>query len=76
MEWKLDLFCVPPTQVEIEMEKGFWVDIYPITSFTASDTCKFLCAANGGVYTDLASSYLPIRAKITAADDANLNADA
>ena len=34
-EWKLELFSVPPTQVEIEMEKGFWVNIYPITSFTA-----------------------------------------
>ena len=27
---ELDLFSVPPTQVE--MEKGFWEDIDPITS--------------------------------------------
>ena len=32
---ELDLFSVPPTQVE--MEKGFWEDIDPITSIAASD---------------------------------------
>ena len=70
---ELDLFSVPPTQVE--MEKGFWEDIDPITSIAASDTIEFLCAANSGVYTDLASSYLHVKAKITAADGANLGAD-
>ena len=70
---ELDLFSVPPTQ--IEMEKGFWEDIDPITSIAASDTIGFLCAANSGVYTDLASSYLHVKAKITAADGANLDAD-
>ena len=57
---------VPRTQVE--MEKGFWEDVDPITSIAASDTIEFLCAANSGVYTDLASSYLHVRAKITAAN--------
>ena len=70
---ELDLFSVPPTQVE--MEKGFWEDIDPITSIAASDTIEFLCAANSGVYTDLASSNLHVKAKITAADGANLDAD-
>ena len=70
---ELDLFSVPPTQVE--MEKGFWEDIDPITSIAASDTIEFLCAANSGVYTDLASSYLHVKAKITAADGTNLDAD-
>ena len=70
---ELDLFSVPPTQVE--MEKGLWEDIDPITSIAASDTIEFLCAANSGVYTDLASSYLHVKAKITAADGANLGAD-
>ena len=59
---ELDLFSVPPTQVE--MEKGFWEDIDPITSIAASDTIEFLCAANSGVYTDLASSYLHVKAKL------------
>ena len=70
---ELDLFSVLPTQVE--MEKGFWEDIDPITSIAASDTIEFLCAANSGVYTDLASSYLHVKAKITAADGANLDDD-
>ena len=70
---ELDLFSVPPTQVE--MKKGFWEDIDPITSIAASDTLEFLCAAKSGVYTDLASSYLHVKVKITAADGANLDAD-
>ena len=70
---ELDLFSVPPTKVE--MKKGFWEDIDPITSIAASDTIEFLCAANSGVYTDLASNYLHVKAKITAADGANLDAD-
>ena len=69
----LDFFSVPPTQVE--MEKGFWADIDPITSIGASDTIEFLCAANSGVYTDLASSYLHVKVKIAAPDGENLDAD-
>ena len=65
---ELDLFSVPPTQ--IEMEKGFWEDIDPITSIAASDTIVRQMAG-----TDLASSYLHVKAKITAADGANLDAD-
>ena len=57
------------------MEKGFWEDVDPITSITSSDTIEFLCAANSGVYTDLASSYLHVEEKTTAADGANLEAD-
>ncbi|CAB3998035.1 Hypothetical predicted protein, partial [Paramuricea clavata] len=52
---ELDLFSIPPTQVV--MEKGFWEDIDPITSLSSSDTIEFLCAANSGVYTDLAVTY-------------------
>ena len=70
---ELDLFSVPPTQVE--MEKGFWEDIDPITSITSSDTIEFVCAANSGVYTDLANSYLHVKAKITAADGSDLDGD-
>jgi hypothetical protein len=56
------------------MEKGFWEDIDPITAITSSDTIEFLCAANSGVYTDLASSFLHVKAKITAAGG-NVGAD-
>ncbi|XP_028394387.1 uncharacterized protein F54H12.2-like [Dendronephthya gigantea] len=57
------------------MEKGFWEDIDPVTSITASDTIEFLCAANSGVYIDLANSYLHIKAKITMPDGANVAQD-
>ena len=70
---ELDLFSVPPTQVV--MEKGFWEDVDPITSISSSDTIEFLCAANSGVYTDLASSYLYVKAKITTAAGGNVGAD-
>ncbi len=36
---------------------------------------EFLSAANSGVYTDLASSYLHVKAKIMAANEANLDTD-
>ena len=67
---ELDLFTVPATQVE--MNKGFGEDIDPVSSITASDTIEFLCAANSDVYTDLANSYLHVKAKITNADRSNL----
>ena len=63
---ELDLFTVPDTQVE--MNKGFWEDIDPVSSIAASDTVEFLCAANSDVYTDLANSYLHVKAKITSGD--------
>ena len=70
---ELDLFSIPPTQVV--MEKGFWEDVDPITSISSSDTIEFLCAANSGVYTDLSSSYLYVKAKITTAAGGNVCAD-
>jgi hypothetical protein len=70
---ELDLFSVPPTQVV--MEKGFWEDVDPITSISSSDTIEFLCAAISGVYTDLASSYLYVKANITTAAGGIVGAD-
>ena len=60
---ELELFTVPPTQ--IEMNKGFWESVDPVASVQTSDTIEFLCAANPDVYTDLANSYLHVKAKIT-----------
>ena len=70
---ELDFFSVPPTQVV--MEKGFWEDVDLITSISSSDTIEFLCAENSGVDTDLASSYLYVKAKITTAAGGNVGAD-
>ena len=71
---ELDLFSVPATQVE--MNKGFWEDVDPVSSIGASDTIEFLCAANSDVYTDLANSHLHVKAKITNAARTNLAATA
>ena len=56
---ELDLCTLPATQVD--MNKGFWEDIDPVSSIAASDTIKFLCAANSDVYTDLANSYVHVK---------------
>ena len=71
---ELDLFTVPSTQ--IEMNKGFWEDIDPVSSITASDTIEFICSGNSDVYTDLSNSSLYVKAKIINADGTNLNEDA
>ena len=42
---ELDLFSVPPTQVE--MEKGFWEDTDPITSIAASDYVNTVAISTG-----------------------------
>ena len=70
---ELELFTVPPTQ--IEMNKGFWESVDPVASVQTSDTIEFLCAANPDVYTDLANSYLHVKAKIVKANGADLDAD-
>ena len=70
---ELDLFSISPTQVV--MEKGFWEDADPTTCISSSDTIEFLCAANSGVYTDFASSYLYVKARITTAAGGNVGAD-
>ena len=67
---ELDLFTVPATQVE--MNKGFWEDIDPVSSVGSSDTIEFVCAANSDIYTDLANSYLHVKAKIVNGDGTNL----
>ena len=70
---ELDLFSVPPTQ--IEMNKGFWESVDPVASVQNSDTIEFICPANPDVYTDLANSYLHVKAKITKANGTNLEPD-
>ena len=71
---EIDLFTVSATQVKIN--KGFWEDLDPVSSIGASDTIEFLCAANSDIYTDLANSYLHVKAKITNADGSNLDGTA
>ena len=70
---ELDLFIVPPTQ--IEMNKGFWESNDPVARVQTSDTIEFFCVANPDVYTDLANSYFHVKAKIIKANDADLDGD-
>ena len=46
-----------------------------MASVQTSDTIQFICAANPDVYTDLANSYLHVKAKVTKANGADLDAD-
>ena len=57
------------------MNKGFWESIDPVASVQTSDAIEFICAANPDVYTNLGNSYLHMKAKITKANNADLDAD-
>ena len=57
------------------MNKGFWESIDHVASVQTSDTIEFICAANPDAYTNLANSYLHVKAKIKNANGADLDAD-
>ena len=69
---ELDLFSVPPTQVSLE--KGHWIDHQPVSSVSDGGPITFL---SPGIedYVDLSKTILVVRAKVTKADGANLDAD-
>lgn len=54
------------------MNNGFLKSIDPVGSVQTSDTIDSVCGANPDVYTDLANSFIHVRAKITKPNDANL----
>ena len=70
---KLDLFSIPPTQTSLE--KGHWVDFQPVSSVSDGGPITFLCPGTED-YVDLSKTILVIRAKVTKADGADLDADA
>ena len=63
-------------ETEVETNKGFRKDIDSVSSIGATDTIEFVSTANSDVYTNLASSYLQVLAKIPGGDGSDLNADA
>ncbi len=69
---ELDLFSVPPTQVSLE--KGHWIDHQPLSSIANGGAITFLCPATKD-YVDLSKTILMVRAKVTKANGANLDAD-
>ena len=68
---ELDLFSMPPTQVT--SSKGHWIDHQPVSSVTDSGPITFL--SPGTDYVDLSKTIFVVRAKVTKADGANLDAD-
>ena len=71
---ELDLFSVPPTQTS--MEQGNWVEYHPITTVTGDSPIEFDINGSGEDYIDFANTMLYVKAKLTAANDTNLAADA
>ena len=69
---ELDLFLMLPTQVKLE--NGHWIDYQPISSVTDSGPITFLSPGTED-YVDLLKTILVVRAKVTKADDTNLDAD-
>jgi hypothetical protein len=69
---ELDLFSVPPTQVSLE--KGHWIDHQPVSSVADGGAITFLCPGTDD-YVDLSKTILVVRAKVTKANGANLDAD-
>ena len=68
---ELDLFSVPPTQTSLE--KGHWIDRQPVSSVADGGSITFLSPSTED-YVDLAKTILVVRAKVTKANGANLDA--
>ena len=69
---ELDLFSIPPTQVSLE--KGHWIDHQPISSVTDNGPITFVSPGTED-YVDLSKTILVVRAKVTKANGADLDAD-
>ena len=69
---ELDLFSVPPTQTSLE--KGHWVEHQPVSSVADAGPITFTVPGTED-YFDLSKTILVVRAKVTKADGADLDAD-
>ena len=69
---ELDLFSIPPTQTSLE--KGHWVDFQPVLSVSDGGPITFLCPGTED-QVDMSKTILVIRAKVTKANEADLDAD-
>ncbi len=69
---ELDLFSVPLTQVSVE--KGHWIDHQPVSRVAHGGTITFMYPGIED-YVDLLKTILVVRAKVTKAKGANLDAD-
>ena len=69
---ELDLFSVPPMQVNLE--KGLWIDHQPVSSVSDGGPITFLCPGTEH-YVELSKTILVVRAKVTKANGNNLAQD-
>jgi hypothetical protein len=69
---ELDLFSVPATQTSIE--SGTYVEYHPVASITGGAPIEFDVTASGDDYLDSDNSFLCVRAKITRANNDDLDA--
>ncbi|ELT93030.1 hypothetical protein CAPTEDRAFT_210574 [Capitella teleta] len=71
---ELDLFSMPPTQTSII--GGQWVEYQPLSSLSTAGPIEFSISGSGDDYVDFSQSWLYVAAKVTKADDTNLDATA
>ncbi|ELT89957.1 hypothetical protein CAPTEDRAFT_198372 [Capitella teleta] len=71
---ELDLFSMLPTQTGII--GGQWVEYQPLSSLSTSGPIEFSISGSGDDYVDVSQSWLYVAAKVTKADDTNLDATA
>ena len=70
---QLDLFSVPPSQTSLD--DGSFIEYHPGSILTSTGFIEFSISAEHSNYIDLASTFLSVRASVTAADGTDLEAD-
>ena len=67
---QLDLFLVPPSQ--INLEEGSFTEYHPVSVLTFTGPIEFTISAEKSNYIDLANSFLYVRASVTTAAEVDL----
>lgn len=67
---ELDLFAAPHLQTSIE--KGYWVECFPVSNLTDSGPIEFNVPGSGEEYGDLRQAWLYVKAKVVKANGDNL----
>ena len=70
---ELDLFLAPSVQTNIE--RGQWIEYFPVSNITDSGPIEFNVSGSGDEFTDLRQAWVYNKVKITKSDGANLADD-
>ena len=70
---QLDLFSVSLSQTSLD--DGSFTEYHPVSVLTSTGPIEFTISAENSNYIDLASTFLYVRASVTAADGADLEED-